>query len=159
MWHLINSVKGIFWCRGPPSQWVPANLPGGRRSEHEVHHLQQYNALVKNEWSLTCGQPIRLHGVVLRHKVNFTFKRNANYWNYTVNWTVIFGLWLYYTFEMRKIFICLLTLWALNTWILQCEIHKINQIFVYDSVKVFKNKLSAFSCHKEPNLSCLKQQP
>jgi hypothetical protein len=52
--------------------------PRGRRLEHEADHLSQFIAVVKNECSLTV---VNLYALMAWFTINFTFKRNVNYWN------------------------------------------------------------------------------
>jgi hypothetical protein len=57
-----------------PIQWVSGVLSlGVNRPEREVDHSPPSSADVKNAWSYTSTLPIRLHGVVLTYRDNFTF--------------------------------------------------------------------------------------
>jgi hypothetical protein len=59
----------------------PSLLPKGYRGLNprekgpgrEVDHSLSSNAKINNSWSYTTTSPIRLHGVVLKHRDNFTF--------------------------------------------------------------------------------------
>jgi hypothetical protein len=58
----------------PPIQWVPGALSlGVERPGRETDHSPQSRAEVNSAWSYTSTPPIRPHGVVLKHRDNFTF--------------------------------------------------------------------------------------
>jgi hypothetical protein len=58
----------------PPIQWIPGAVSLGlKRLGREADHSPQSNAEVRNAWSCNSTPPIRLHGVVLNYRDNFTF--------------------------------------------------------------------------------------
>jgi hypothetical protein len=58
----------------PPNQWVAgAVTPRVKRPWREANHSPPLSADVKNAWSYLCISPIRQHGVIVKHSVNFSF--------------------------------------------------------------------------------------
>jgi hypothetical protein len=67
----------------PPIQWAPVVPSPGTKEPppgREAHQSPPSTAEVKNAWSYTPTTPIRLHGVVSKHKDNFTFSFIKNNW-------------------------------------------------------------------------------
>jgi hypothetical protein len=65
--------KPVLLPTQPFIAWQPAALsPGVKQPRREAYHSPQ-SAEVKNLWICTSTSPVGLHGVVVKHRGNFTF--------------------------------------------------------------------------------------
>jgi len=84
-WDFFSSLPRPGRLSGPPSliQGVPGVLsPGVKLLGREDDHSPPSTAEAKNAWSYASIPPIRLHGVVVKHRDSFTL--------YTL-WVVLSG--------------------------------------------------------------------